>query len=327
MSMSIYIPYFYIIQHLNSGRYYAGVKYGVGSNPDNLLKPGGYQTSSDIIKQIILEEGLESFIIRKIKIFKTGEAALDYESRFLRRINASFSNSFLNRSNNSISTLNTDYEKRRLTCLNRYGYECSLQNEEVKEKTKQTMLEKYGVENAMLSEEIQEKYKQTNLERLGVEFPMQSEEIQEKYKQTCLEKYGVEYSSQSNEIKEKIKQSCLDILGVENPFQSEEVKEKSKQTNLDNRGVEFPSQSPEVREKIKKTLLEKYGVENPSQSSEIQEKKKQAYSTLKNRPIVLEIKKYRDWFKIKLTPSWVWKSQEALDIILAEIKMTYGKCC
>jgi hypothetical protein len=79
--MSIYHPYFYIIQHISSGRYYAGVKYAKDSNPDDLLKSGGYQTSSKIVKQIILEEGFESFVIRKIKVFETGEAALDYESR------------------------------------------------------------------------------------------------------------------------------------------------------------------------------------------------------------------------------------------------------
>ena len=69
MSTSIYtyIPHFYIIQHINSGKFYAGVRYGKNSNPDQLLKSNGYQTSSDVVKQIILEEGLESFIIRKIR--------------------------------------------------------------------------------------------------------------------------------------------------------------------------------------------------------------------------------------------------------------------
>ncbi len=112
MDTSIYTPYFYTIQHINSGKYYAWVRYGKKANPDQLLKSNGYNTSSAVVKEIILDEGLESFIIRKIKIFETGEQALNYESRFLKRVNASFNDSFLNRSNNSISTLNTDYEKR-----------------------------------------------------------------------------------------------------------------------------------------------------------------------------------------------------------------------
>lgn len=102
MSISIYKPYFYIIQHIQTSKYYAGVKYGKNANPENLLRPDGYQTSSNIIKQIILEEGLVSFVIRKIKIFETGVEALDYESRFLRKVNAAFNIAFLNRCNNSL---------------------------------------------------------------------------------------------------------------------------------------------------------------------------------------------------------------------------------
>ena len=63
MDTSIYRrPYFYIIQHINSGKYYAGVRYGKNANPDQLLKSNGYQTSSYIVKQIILEEGEKIFV-------------------------------------------------------------------------------------------------------------------------------------------------------------------------------------------------------------------------------------------------------------------------
>ncbi len=325
MSISIYIPYFYIIQHISSGKYYAGVKFAKDSNPDNLLKSNGYQTSSEIIKQFILEEGLESFIIRKIKVFDTGEEALDYESRFLRKVNAAFNDSFLNRSNNSISTLNTDYEKRKQTCLKKFGYEYASQSEEAREKSKQTCLEKYGVEYSSQSPEIKEKKKQTNLEKLGVEFPMQSEEVKEKSKQTMLEKYGVKYPSQSPEVREKIKNINLDNLGVEFPSQSPEVREKIKKTLLEKYGVENPSQSPEIKEKKKQTNLEKLGVENPSKSPEIQEKKKQNFNNLNNRPIVLEIRKYRDIFKLKLGSRWFWRNQEFLDNMFLELKVTYGE--
>ena len=325
MSISIYIPYFYIIQHLNSGRYYAGVKYGIGSNPNQLLKANGYQTSSNIIKQIILEEGIEAFIIRKIKLFETGEAALAYESRFLRRVNAAFNDSFLNRSNNSFGTLNVDYEKTKQTCLKKYGYEYVLQSVEIREKGKKTLLENYGVENPSQSPELQEKMKQTFLERYGTENPFQSEEVKERIKQTMLEKYGVESPYQLEEIREKGKKTCLENLGVENPSQSDEVKEKKKQTCLENNGTENPFQSEEVKERIKQTMLEKYGVKNPSQSPEIQEKKRCNFNSLNNRPIIIIIRKYRDKFSLKLGSKWFWKEKEFLDNMLLELKMIYGE--
>ena len=278
MSMSIYNPYFYIIQHISSGRYYAGVKYAKDSNPDNLLKFNGYQTSSDIIKQIILEEGLEAFIIRKIKIFETAEKALAYELRFLKRVNAAFNDSFLNRSNNSFGTLNVDYEKTKQTCLDRYGYENVLQSKAVKEKIKQTHLNNRGVEN-----------------------PMQSEEAKEKKRQTCLERYDAENTFQSEEIKEKIKQICLEKYGVEHPMKSEEVKENKKQTCLEN-----------------------YGFDNPMKSEAVKEKRRQTCITLKNRPIVLEIRKYVDRFKLRLGSGWFFKKQEFLDNMFLELKIIYG---
>ena len=229
MSMSIYSPYFYIIQHISSGRYYAGVKYGKNANPENLLKFNGYQTSSTVVKQKILEEGVESFIIRKIKLFETRKAALDYELRFLRRVNAAFNDNFLNRSNNSFSTLNVDYEKRKETFLEKYGFEHPSQSPEIKEKKKQTNLDNCGFENPFQSPEVKEKIKQTNLDNLGVEYPGQSEEVKEKMKQTCLEKYGVEYSMQSKEMREKSKQTMLENYGVEHAMQVEGIKEKKKQ--------------------------------------------------------------------------------------------------
>ena len=144
MSISIYTPYFYIIQHVESKKYYAGVKFGKDADPNKLLKSNGYQTSSATIKQIILEEGLESFIIRKIKVFETRQQAIDYESKFLKKVNAAFNDKFLNLSNNLKSTLNENCEKKKQTCLDHFGCEFALQSEEVKEKGRQTCLEKYG---------------------------------------------------------------------------------------------------------------------------------------------------------------------------------------
>ena len=256
MSISIYSPYFYIIQHINSGKYYAGVKYAENANPDQFLKFNGYQTSSTIIKQIILEEGLDSFVIRKIKVFETGEEALDYESRFLRRVNAAFNDNFLNRSNNSISTLNVDWEKRKQGNVEKYGYEYAMQSEFIKNKGKQTNLEKYGCENVFQNEDIKYKSKQTMVEKYGYEYPSQVPEFLEKQKQTNLEKYGFSYITQTPEFQEKSKQTMLERYGVSNISQSPEIKEKKKEKKRQTRL--FLSNQPIALEIIK--YKDKYGL-------------------------------------------------------------------
>ncbi len=94
-------PYFYIIQHNNSCKYYAGSKYSKNSNPSKLLVEGGYTTSSKIVNIIIEKEGLQAFSVRKIKTFNTQAEAYNYETRFLRKVNAANNNSFINLHNNN----------------------------------------------------------------------------------------------------------------------------------------------------------------------------------------------------------------------------------
>lgn len=41
-----HIPYFYIIQHIPSGKYYGGSKWKEGCHPDTFMTLKGYQTNS-----------------------------------------------------------------------------------------------------------------------------------------------------------------------------------------------------------------------------------------------------------------------------------------
>jgi len=61
----------------------------------------------------------------------------------------------------------------------------------VVERRKQTCLNKYGVENPSQAESIKEKKRQTTLSNYGVENPMQSQEVKQKLEKTMLDKYGV----------------------------------------------------------------------------------------------------------------------------------------
>ena len=60
------------------------------------MTPGGYQTSSKKVKTLILNEGLNSFKIAKIKHFRTKTEALDYETRFLKKVGVPYNSRFLN---------------------------------------------------------------------------------------------------------------------------------------------------------------------------------------------------------------------------------------
>jgi len=162
-------------------------------------------------------------------------------------------------------------EKYKHACLDRYGVEYPLQDKKIREKQKQTCLGRYGGENHT----NRDKARQTCLEKYGVENPSQTDEYREKYKRTCLERYGVENPFQLEEFKEKQKQTCLEKYGTKHAFQNKEVQEKQKQTCLERYGVENYSQADDYIEKFRETCLDRYGAEYPLQNKEIQEKQKQ----------------------------------------------------
>jgi hypothetical protein len=95
-----YTPYFYIIQDVRNGMYYAGAKWGKDSNPSNFMVEDGYTTSSNTIKKLIQQYGLDNFTIRKIRTFETPKEACYHETRFLEKVDARKNKKFYNLHNN-----------------------------------------------------------------------------------------------------------------------------------------------------------------------------------------------------------------------------------
>jgi hypothetical protein len=153
-----------------------------------------------------------------------------------------------------------EVEKRKKTCLEKYGCEHALQNKLISEKFKRTCITKYDSDNPMKNKLIKDKLKKTCLEKYGCEYSCKNKNVIEKRKKTCLEKYGYEHPFQNNYIKEQIKKTCLEKYGVENPFQNENIKEKIKKKCLDKYGIEHHMQIPIIAEKSSKTsyLFKKY---------------------------------------------------------------------
>jgi len=140
------------------------------------------------------------------------------------------------------------------------------------EKRKKTCLEKYGEDSVAKLESSKIKQKET-MKKNGTDFFFRTPE----YKEKMMEIYGVENTSQSTEIKEKKIQTCMENYGVKYPSQSTEIKKKQEATLYKNYGVKNPSQSIEIKEKKIRTCMKNYGVKNPSQSIEIHKRQHSGY--------------------------------------------------
>ena len=131
--------------------------------------------------------------------------------------------------------------------------------ESTKERRKVTCIAKYGVENTFQSEEKKAKIRQTCKERYGVEVCSQNPEVYAKVKKTNIERYGYTCSLNTEENLTKRKETWLKTLGVDNPNKSNIIKNKSRKTMLEKYGVEYYTQTEEYKQRSMKSKLEKYG--------------------------------------------------------------------
>lgn len=83
-------------------------------------------------------------------------------------------------------------EKRRETCMKKYGTPSASGNKEIREKIKQTCIERYGVDNPWKSEEIKKKIRDTQIKNHGG-IGFASDELFENYQNKMLQEYGVRY--------------------------------------------------------------------------------------------------------------------------------------
>ena len=126
-------PIFYIIQHIPSGKYYAGYK----SNRKSFMTEGGYCTSSKVVNNIVNNEGLDIFRIIRIRYFISAKEAHSYEVRFLNRIRAMHNEKFYNQTNGhkeyrnkggyKLSMSTEALNARRRTAASRIGEKLSLE--------------------------------------------------------------------------------------------------------------------------------------------------------------------------------------------------------
>jgi len=110
--------------------------------------------------------------------------------------------------------------KSKITNLEKYGCEWSLQNQNIKDKGKKTLLETIGVDNISKLQSIKNDRKNY----------FNNDNFKVKSKITLIKKYGVDNASKSDLIKSKKVRTCLKNFGVENPSQSVDIFEKSQKS-------------------------------------------------------------------------------------------------
>lgn len=240
ISMSIYtknlphIPYFYIIEHIYSGKKYAGAKWSGaptkfsrnGCHPLELLHPSGYHTSSETINAIITEEGLEAFKILEIieETCMNGLSAYEYESKFLQDNDIAGKQDCWFNKHNNLGTKFCDREHYAYIMLERYGVDHPTKSLELLEKGKLTCQKNYGVDSPAKSPTVQEKMKSANRKLRGVDYAAQAPEVIAKAKSTRVERYGVEHMLQDPACIEKQRLTMQQRHSVDNFGQTDTSK-------------------------------------------------------------------------------------------------------
>ena len=130
---------------------------------------------------------------------------------------------------------------------------CMLDSPKVKERRKNTCIKKYGVDNPSKNNEVKNTVKSTNIEKFGVEYPLMSSDVVSRYKNTCIGKYGVDNPSKLKHVRDKAKETMLERYGVEHALQNGDILNNLKITNINKYGKPFYTQTQEYSDRIKHT--------------------------------------------------------------------------
>jgi len=95
--MNIYLPFTYVLTFKPTGQRYYGVRYAKNAHPTQLWTT--YFTSSKVIKSLLKEHGTDAFEASIRRTFSTRDSAILWESKVLRRLDASHSIQWFNQVN------------------------------------------------------------------------------------------------------------------------------------------------------------------------------------------------------------------------------------
>jgi hypothetical protein len=106
-------PFTYYLYHKPTGKKYYGVRTARGCHPNDLWNT--YFSSSELVKQLILEYGEDSFDFQIRKTFKNKRDALLWERKVLIKLKASMSDDWLNRNNGGGAGSHTEETREKIS--------------------------------------------------------------------------------------------------------------------------------------------------------------------------------------------------------------------
>ena len=159
--------------------------------------------------------------------------------------------------------IQSSINKRKQTCLKKYGVEHAVQNINIKKKISDS-LSKLNI-SCFNDSNVQLKIRKVFQEKYKSSYPFGSKCIQEKIKKTNLKKYGAQNVFSSTKIKNKIKNTNIKKYGCDNPQKSDNIKQKTQNTCKIKYGGNSSLCSSYIRQKGKQTCLIKYGKTNYNQ--------------------------------------------------------------
>jgi len=113
-------PYFYIIEHKESGRRYAGSRWSKNCHPSEFMTKDGYTTSSTTVNDIIESEGLKSFRIVELTEM---DDPYTHETNFLVENDCAASDDWFNYHNNVTRPAPYGSPEYKKMMFDRYGVE------------------------------------------------------------------------------------------------------------------------------------------------------------------------------------------------------------
>lgn len=125
------VPYFYIIEHIPTGKRYAGSRWALGCNPAELMKDKGYTTSSNTVNAIIASDGIHSFKVIEIQPMDNPYV---YETKFLEKHECSSSEDWFNKHNNLGRPAPYGTKEFKTIMIEKYGVSHNSQIPEVRKK-------------------------------------------------------------------------------------------------------------------------------------------------------------------------------------------------
>lgn len=152
--------------------------------------------------------------------------------------------------------------KRKETCISKWGVDNPKKSKEVIEKEKENIKKKWGVSHYMFSDKVRNKFKETMRERWGVEWAQQSDEIKSKSQQTW----------NNNDNKEGIINNRISKLINKSDEEKEEINKKRK-NSIEKKWNSYDNFINYRLESIRNKSIKNWSVDHHFKAKEIIEKR------------------------------------------------------